>query len=1225
MRYQPDPAVDALAQRERELAAFAHRSRNLPPLDREAVRQHIKNEGGSVAKARANLAGLVGSLAPHERRVGDDSHITGKVGGKDKKRPAKTIWINDKVHVKRIRYNQPITRPGRPINTQGFTSLHFDFEAINKAHLEFGRANAQGRQVSPDDHIFYIEREEAAAELLDALKPAALSGAEDFLEYQERDSAVAEAVGDADEKAIFTKIPGSKEDRIALFSGLADLEKVTREPSLEIDLTRSSRLTAKIRKELNPGKSLEKFSANVAGSKLAVKGADAETIARVIRTLGWRDRRKKDDRVNRKPDKNGICYDPGKCGHVQFRLVGELPHEIDNAGRVRIIKGICEEFEKRSLPYIAVMHAPGSTNDDRNWHFHLVYHDRPVRLFDGKAETLLNPKDANGKIPPAKIARKTKWLNEPSIQAQVGKWDFQVRGTYITKSRNRRHVYPYVQRKDRWVTRKDFVPGLRKRLCELTNLELERYRIERRVDPLKHAEAGRKAVPGKKLFAADHANELVGIPTARGTDNETMQAFQRMDALEDKDAAIPQRAYVTEEEEETVRRTLTDKTERVSVLNELMSLRRDIAHLRNISNKAGEHVGRLLSRPSAMLDRNCKLMLAEHKRSRDGSRKMDALRRQVGHAQDHIHGMRHLAGELFQLPVEAGRHITRLEDRMSELELKAGLRIKPAFHFDIADEKVRQVGDHAPLGGAQAAGRRSRPLDKVSNGSGALRQRSKPTPDGAAAPATTSTKAVAKQSASKSKAEISERQRKREISARIDVIFKEKVRFDLHRGRLDDGTGVLVATIDPADSQRHELPRKIILITEHEKSRLIHIARARQMESILSEQPVATGSPPTETREAPPSDAIARDPGTDIAGQSGQSAQSGAPREQSRSGTSEGTIGTVVDAMPGSEAPISNSTRTAAPRAADATSDGLRKKAVQKQSDRDSLPTGKASGAGDHSSKADSLTGREVVSELPDDKAPRKAPAKVLDTAVADLIAKSEQRRILLFPDQYGRIHLHSSDAKAPLVAARLAEPDAQKKLKPIADAQHEELGILAGIAAAAPGRLIRPKSGNAGADGASATASLMKRWADNEEVQLALGQMARLSAPNPHDKADIVRRRELFPSLILGRQEAVDEIDQMVDRNLNQDGAVPRRDVSPASSVATAPSAEKQNSVTQHSNSVEAPLPPRKDENSGLATDDKASPVAARERDAFLAEKKELARKQQLLAQSKAVVPVIP
>ena len=123
----------------------------------------------------------------------------------------------------------------------------------------------------------------------------------------------------------------------------------------------------------------------------------------------------------------------------------------------------------------------------------------------------------------------------------------------------------------------------------------------------------------------------------------------------------------------------------------------------------------------------------------------------------------------------------------------------------------------------------------------------------------------------------------------------------------------------------------------------------------------------TEEEEETVSDAIARDPGTDIAG---QSAQSDAAREQSRSGTFEGTIGTVVDAMPGSEVQTSNATQTGDARAADATSGGLPANAVQKQSDRDSLPTGKASGGGNQSFKAGSLTGREVMtSELPDDTA----------------------------------------------------------------------------------------------------------------------------------------------------------------------------------------------------------------------------------------------------------------
>ena len=151
-----------------------------------------------------------------------------------------------------------------------------------------------------------------------------------------------------------------------------------------------------------------------------------------------------------------------------------------------------------------------------------------------------------------------------------------------------------------------------------------------------------------------------------------------------------------------------------------------------------------------------------------------------------------------------------------------------------------------------------------------------------------------------------------------------------------------------------------------------------------------------------------------------------------------------------------------------------------------------------------------------------------------------------------------------------------------------------------------------------------MKRWADNEEVQMALGQMSRLSAPNPQDEADIDRRRNIFLYLIMGRREAVYEIDQMVDQNLNQDAAVPKRKESSAFPVATAPPAEKQDSVTQRSNRAEASLAPRNGENSEPAADDNVSLAVAREPNASLAKKKELARKQRLLAQTRALGPSI-
>ncbi len=1289
MRYERDPAVDALATRQRELAAFAERSRDLPPLNPETVKQHVDSHGGSAAKARANLAGLIGSQAPHERRVGDDSHITGRVGGREQRRPARTIWIDDKGHVKRIRYNQGITRPGRPINARGFTSLHFAFEAINKAHLELGRTNAQGRKVSSDDHIIYIEREEAAAELLDALKPAAPSAAEDFLEYQERDSAVADATDAEDGKAIFTNIKGSKADRIAVFSGLAELEKIEREPSLEIDLRRSSALMTKIREQLEPGKTLEKFSGNAAVGKLAVRGADAETVVRVIRSLGWRDRRKKDERVRRTPDKFGICHDPGKCGHVQFRLVGELPHEIDDAGRVRIIKGMCAEFKERGLPYIAVMHAPGSTNDDRNWHFHLVYHDRPVSIFDGTAATHLRTNDANGDIPASVVNRKARWLNEPSIQAQKGKWDFQVRGTWIAKSRNRRHVYPYVQRKDRTVTRKDFVPGLRKKLCDLTNAELERYGIERRVDPLKHAEAGRNAVPGKKLLAADHSRELAGIPTARGSENERMQAIQRMDALEDEDAAISQRAHVTDEEEAKARLKISDRGERISLLGELMSCRRDIAQIRNIARKAGEHVERLQSRSSAMVDRNCKLILAEYKRSPSGSPKLQDLRRQVEHAQDHLQGMRSLAGELFQLPIEAERHIMRLGARAADLEIRAGLREKPVFQFDIAEDPVSQVDHAVQHAKIDTTEPQDRPGHETADGSAMGPRPTRMPPITTAVPPSTPSKTAAHQADARSKAAASADRRQRKTGAQIDIIVKDGVPFELERGVLGDGRGVLVATIGPADCERHGLPSQIILVTQDEKSRLTTVGREREMQATSGDRSLtensemregsasgrgATGTPAESeavlqetspnaahgngqpsnkdgilngkqgdvapvsssdktavhtdaTRASPSVGASAASPSVAVesepdAGAAPPSGDTHAPTKESEPGKTQNTIGRVVDADPSAVASSVKLTSGGSPVEGDPA--GESPAMPEQQPDREAASTAPSRNAGSRALQSSTDTAHRVEgNDLAHDTAHRDVQAQAVETTVANLILRAEHRRIVLYPDPNGRIFMHSREAKAAPVAARLAEPLAQKRLRPIAEAQYKELEMLADIAAADPGSLEHFEGEmRVAGDAPTPSAMLMKRWVNNEEVQQALDQMARLSPPNRHDEAEIARRRDLFPFLIMGKQEAFDEIDRMVAADLDRGGMVPFRGDAPAPAATNVPEGQGRKAVTQAPAATATTSMSRKVETVDAATNDEASRTAERERDGSSAKKKEWARKQQLLDQARGFRP---
>lgn len=65
-------------------------------------------------------------------------------------------------------------------------------------------------------------------------------------------------------------------------------------------------------------------------------------------------------------------------GRVQSRLTFELPFEISGPDRRWIVRQFAKEFDDRKLLWHAVIHSPDPHSDPRNFHCHLVYHDRPA-------------------------------------------------------------------------------------------------------------------------------------------------------------------------------------------------------------------------------------------------------------------------------------------------------------------------------------------------------------------------------------------------------------------------------------------------------------------------------------------------------------------------------------------------------------------------------------------------------------------------------------------------------------------------------------------------------------------------------------------------------------------------------------------------------------------------------------------------------------------------------
>jgi len=80
---------------------------------------------------------------------------------------------------------------------------------------------------------------------------------------------------------------------------------------------------------------------------------------------------------------------------LQCRIIGELPHWISASERRRIMEEFCKIFEEKRLPFWAVCHKPDVElgSDPRNFHFHIIYSDRPFSEDVEKEKRLSDKKD----------------------------------------------------------------------------------------------------------------------------------------------------------------------------------------------------------------------------------------------------------------------------------------------------------------------------------------------------------------------------------------------------------------------------------------------------------------------------------------------------------------------------------------------------------------------------------------------------------------------------------------------------------------------------------------------------------------------------------------------------------------------------------------------------------------------------------------------------------------
>lgn len=321
-------------------------------------------------------------------------------------------------------------------------------------------------------------------------------------------------------------------------------------------------------------------------------------------------------------------FHDGRSGRTQYRIVGELPNELDDAGRFGILREFSQQFSKRKLPFVAVMHAPDHKNDERNWHFHLIYYDRPCR-----------------RITQDDIGHLTE-QGYRTADLEPGMWDFAV--VTPKKGRSNGKAVPLKQNKVGEVTQDGWIEMLRKELAGITNRHLERADVERRVDPRRYEEMGIIADPQEHLGTNQAAAETRGEATAAGCENESRQWDAIMAASTTRlDAAL---AAINEQPEATGDHGNRQAADEAAQREQ----RAEAARLEHMAFCLEQDLDRARSRAAAVQRKNRQLLAAYDADAGAGTaRERREAGRLVEAATDYLARLDAALGEELALPAEA--------------------------------------------------------------------------------------------------------------------------------------------------------------------------------------------------------------------------------------------------------------------------------------------------------------------------------------------------------------------------------------------------------------------------------------------------------------------------------------------------------------------------------------------------------------------------------------------
>lgn len=374
----------------------------------------------------------------------------------------------------------------RPMSADGRVSFHFSRDIVTKAAdggsmITWASGNKQLTSTASAEHDKYVSREDAVMTI----------SAAEFDVYAGREAAV-ELAGDG-RVALFTNIDDDPGVRRDYWLKVHEHERTPNPDAIEFH---RSRLPAAAwlriaEMEMLPPKVREaafSMAAPAKGKKRNKKKADAELemeraeAGKLLSAI-------RDEMESWDWQKPPIRLRKGRGGRTQFRLTAEFPQGIDTASRLRITARFCQELRSIGVMYTAAIHAPDHHNDERNYHLHIAYHDRPAkRMPDGRWDFEIKekvPNQWNRFRYPHRQPKISELVHDP----EGGNWR-EYQGALIYR--------------------------MREFFSEICNEELEKVGSDRLFDPRTYRDMGIDQVPTKPLGVRAAALEAVGVPTVNG-------------------------------------------------------------------------------------------------------------------------------------------------------------------------------------------------------------------------------------------------------------------------------------------------------------------------------------------------------------------------------------------------------------------------------------------------------------------------------------------------------------------------------------------------------------------------------------------------------------------------------------------------------------------------------------------------------------------------------------